>query len=223
MQGIAKAWDESIAVRYQALYTGAIADMLDRAGYRDQVLPPEIAPFTRARRLAGPAFTGQGYPCADVTHNDSAARVAMIGAIPPGAVSLWACGGSRECAHWGELMSMASRQRGATGAVIDGGVRDLEMIDAMDFPVFARFACAASSIGRWDIQEWQVEIRIGATRIFPGDFVFGDRDGVVIVPRELTVDVLEAAEDVFRREGAMREELRSGIPLSDAFARHGSL
>ena len=197
--------------------------MLDKGGYRNQVLPAAIKPFTQAGRLAGLAFTGQGYPCDDSSHNDTQTRLAMLEAITPGTVSVWACGGSVNCAHWGEMMSTAARERGCTGAVIDGGVRDLGFIDELQYPVFARFACSASSVGRWDIQEYQVSIQIGATVIQPNDFVFGDADGVVIVPQAIAMDVLTASEDVYKRETAMRAELRRGVSVKSAFERFGSL
>ena len=69
------------------------------------------------------------------------------------------------------LMSTAARQRGCMGAVLDGGVRDVDFINAMEYPVFARFQCAASSVGRWDIREYQVPVRIGSTVIRPGDSI----------------------------------------------------
>jgi regulator of RNase E activity RraA len=212
-----------IRERYLKLYSGAISDMLDKNGYRRQFLPHFVTPMTRANRVAGPAFTGQGYPCADPSHDDTRTRLEMLDSITPGVVSVWACGGSMECAHWGEIMSTAARERGCTGAVIDGGVRDLDFIEAMGFPVFARFRSPGSSIGRWDIQEYGVAIKIGETVVHPGDFIFGDSDGVVVVPRELTLDVLVAAEDVYRREQGMREELRRGASVKDAYARYGSL
>ena len=177
----------TIRQRYLKLYRGAIADMLDKHGYRDQVLPQFITPFTRANRVAGPAFTGQGYPAATTASDDTQTRLHMLDSITPGTVSVWACGGGVDSAHWGEIMSTAARERGCTGAVIDGGVRDLDFINAMDYPVFAQFRSPASSIGRWDITEYQVPIQIGDTVIHPGDFVFGDIDGVVIVPGELTL------------------------------------
>jgi regulator of RNase E activity RraA len=214
---------KEVCERYLRLYTGAIADILDKRGYRDQVLPPLVVPFTVANRVAGPAFTGQGYPCASTSNDDTQTRLNMLDSITPGTVSVWACGGSRVCAHWGEIMSTAARERGCTGAVLDGGVRDLDFINAMNYPVFAQFKCAASSIGRWDIKEYQVPVRIGSTLIHPGDFVFGDIDGVVIVPQDLTLDVLVAAEDVYRREKGMREDLRRGVPIKDAYAKYGSL
>ena len=214
---------DSVAERYKRLYTGAISDMLDKNGYRHQVLPFYITPFTKADRIAGPAFTGQGYPCADIAHNDTETRLRMLDSITPGTVSVWACGGSMDCAHWGEIMSTAARQRGCHGAVIDGGVRDVDFVNAMNYPVFAKFKCAASSVGRWDIREYQVTIRIGAVVIHPGDFVFGDTDGVVIVPNAMTLEVLEAAEDVYRREGQMREDLRRGVSVKDAYEKYGAL
>jgi 4-hydroxy-4-methyl-2-oxoglutarate aldolase len=214
---------DQIRERYLALYTGAISDILDKRGSKDQVLPRYITPFTVANRVAGPAFTGQGYPSASPASDDTQTRLRMLDSITPGTVSVWACGGSMVCAHWGEIMSTAARQRGSTGAVLDGGVRDLDFINAMSYPVFAQFKCSASSIGRWDIKEYQVTIKIGNTVIRPGDFVFGDGDGVVIVPGELTLEVLTAAEDVYRREKNMREELRRGVSVKDAYAKYGSL
>jgi regulator of RNase E activity RraA len=212
-----------VVERYRRLYTGAIADILDKRGYRNQVLPYFVTPFTLNDRVAGPAFTGQGYPAAESTHDDTQTRLAMLDSIEPGTVSVWSCGGSMECAHWGEIMSTAAAQRGCMGAVIDGGVRDVDFINEMRYPVFARFKSSASSVGRWDIREYQIPIRIGNTTIHPGDFVFGDTDGVVIVPAALTLDVLEAAEDIFEREGKMRAELRQGVSVKDAYARYGSL
>jgi len=213
---------EQIRERYLRLYTGAIADMLDKRGYRDQVLPHYITPFTVANRVAGPAFTGQGYPCASTANDDTQTRLSMLDSVTPGTVSVWACGGSEVCAHWGEIMSTAARERGSTGAVLDGGVRDLDFINAMNYPVFAQFKCAASSIGRWDIKEYQVPIKLGNTVIHPGDFVFGDVDGVVIVPAHLSLEILTAAEDVYEREKSMREELRRGSPIKVAYAKYGA-
>jgi len=212
-----------IAARYSQLYTGAIADILDKEGHRNQVLPYYVTPFTFADKVAGPAFTGQGYPCTDPTHNDTEMRLTMLDSISPGTVSVWATGGSFECAHWGEMMSNAALQRGCMGAVIDGGVRDVDFVNEMNYPVFARFKCAASSVGRWDIREFQVPIQIGAVTIRPGDFVMGDSDGVVIVPAEMILDVLTAAEDVHRREGRMRDELRRGVSVKAAYEKYGSL
>ena len=213
---------QDLCERYSKLYSGAVADMLDKKGFRDQILPYYITPFTKVDRICGIAFTGQGYPCASIKDDDTANRLAMLDSITPMTVSVWACGGYLEAAHWGEIMSTAARERGCLGAVVDGGVRDVPYIDEMGFPVFAKFKCAASSIGRWNIREWQVPVRIGNTTIWPGDFVFCDTDGVVVVPKDIIAEVLVDAEDVFAREGGMRRELRQGVRITDAYKKYGA-
>lgn len=213
---------KEICERFSKLYTGAIADMLDKQGFRDQVLPYYITPFTASNRVCGLAFTGQGYPCASAGDDDTASRLAMLDSITPYTISVWACGGHLDAAHWGEIMSTAARERGCLGAVVDGGVRDVPFIDIMQFPVFAKFKCAASSIGRWSIKEWQIPIKIGKTVINPGDFVFGDTDGVVVIPQAMIMDVLVKAEGVLARESGMRRELREGVPIKDAYNKYGA-
>ena len=135
------------------------------------MLPRYLTPQTTANRVAGLALTGQGYPCASTTDDDTQTRLNMLDSITPGTVSVWACGGSVNCAHWGEMMSTAARQRGCSGGVLDGGVRDLDFI----------------------------------------------------VPQELTLDVLSAAENIHVRESGMREELRRGVSVKEAYAKYGSL
>jgi len=213
---------KDICVRFNKLYSGAIADMLDKQGFRNQVLPYFIAPVTDIRRVCGLAFTGQGEPSENVGDDDTEKRLAMLDSITPLTISVWACGGHTASAHWGEIMSTAARERGCLGAVVDGGVRDLDLIDAMHFPVFARFKCAASSIGRWNIARWQTPIQIGDTVINPGDFVFGDNDGVVIIPKDIILEVLVQAEDVYARESGMRRELRQGVSIKDAYKKYGA-
>jgi regulator of RNase E activity RraA len=208
--------------RFSKLYSGAIADRLDQKGFRNQILPYYITPLTEVQRLCGVAFTGLGEPSENPADDDTQKRLAMLESIPPMSVSVWACGGHTESAHWGEIMSTAARERGCVGAVLDGGVRDIDFINAMRFPVFARFKCAGSSLGRWNIGSWQVPIQIGRTVIHPGDFVFGDTDGVVIIPQDLTLELLAQAEQVCARETGMRGELQQGVSIKDAYKKYGT-
>ena len=199
-----------------------MADVLDSLGFRNQVLPYYIAPVTNDLIVAGPAFTGQGYPVADIGNDDSQTRINMLESIKPDTVSVWSSLGHFESAHWGEIMSNAARERGCTGAVVDGGLRDTRFVLQMKFPVFCRFRCAASSIGRWEIKEWQIPVKIGDTVIRPDDFVFGDIDGVVIVPQEATREVLEKTEHKVGQEKKMRVDLRKGVTVSEVYKKHGS-
>ena len=212
---------DELSKRYRALYTGAVSDVLDSLGVRQQALPHYIMPLTLDTVVAGPAFTGQGYPVADVTNDDSDTRIRMLESIKPGSVSVWSSAGHFESAHWGEIMANAARERGCTGAVVDGGLRDTRFVLKMAFPVFCRFRCSASSIGRWEIKEWMIPIRIGQTVINPDDFVFGDCDGVVVVPKALAVEVLQKTEDIVKRENGMRADLSKGIAVSEVYRKHG--
>jgi 4-hydroxy-4-methyl-2-oxoglutarate aldolase len=207
--------------RYKKLYTGAVSDTLDELGMRHQALPHYIIPLTMDTVVAGPAFTGQGYPVDDTTNNDSTTRIRMLESIKPGTISIWSSAGHFASAHWGEIMSNAARERGCTGAVIDGGLRDTGFVLKMGFPVFYRFRCSASSIGRWEIREWMVPIKIGETTIFPDDFVFGDIDGVVVIPKDSAEEVLVKTEQVVERENKMRAELSSGITVSEVYRKYG--
>lgn len=212
---------DELSRRYRALYTGAVSDVLDSLGFRQQVLPYYIMPLALEMVVAGPAFTGQGYPVSDIRKDDSVTRIRMLESIKPGTVSVWSSAGHFESAHWGEIMSNAARERGCTGAVVDGGLRDTRFVLTMGFPVFCRFRCSASSIGRWEIREWMVPVTIGDTIIHPDDFVFGDCDGVVVIPKTLTVEVLVKTEEIVKRENGMRADLAKGLTVSEVYGKHG--
>jgi len=209
--------------RYKKLYTGAVGDILDKRGYRDQILPYYINPIRNDMRIAGPAFTGHGESHNDPTEDDTHMRLAMLEEITLHSISVWATHGNFSAAHWGEIMSTAARERGCTGAVLDGGVRDTSFILEMNFPVFCRFKCSASSIGRWSIRKFQVPILIGQTQIVPGDFIIGDIDGVVVIPQAVAYDVLTEAEEISVLESKMRAELHKGARITEVYKKYGSL
>ena len=212
---------DEIIKRYKALYTGAVSDTMDELGLRNQALPHYLMPVKMDMVVAGPAFTGQGYPVDDETDDDSISRIEMLESIKPGTVSVWQTNGHMGAAHWGEIMSNAARERGCTGAVVDGGLRDTNFVLKMGFPVFCKFRVTASSVGRWRIKEWMIPVKVGETIVNPDDFVFGDIDGVVVVPKELTLEVLEKTEEVVARENKMRAELSKGVTVSEVYNKYG--
>ena len=212
---------DQIIARYKALYTGGVSDILDEMGLHNQSLPYYLTPLKTDMVVAGPAFTGQGYPVDDLTNDDSSSRIDMLESIKPKTVSVWQTNGHMESAHWGEIMSNAARERGCTGAVVDGGLRDARFLLDMDFPVFYRFRVATSSIGRWEIKEWMIPIKVGNTIVNPDDFVFGDIDGVVVIPKDLIVEVLLKSEQIVERENKMRVELSKGTTVSEVYKKYG--
>ncbi len=145
----------------------------------------------------------------------------MLEAIPSHSVVTWDTSGDRESAHWGEVMTMAARQKQCRGAVVDGGVRDTDRVLAQEFPVFCRYRSSNGMLGRFRTTAWQVPVRIGEVDIQPGDVVFGDIDGVIVIPRSLAVAILERAEEIQKDEGEITRWVRSGMPPRGVHERGG--
>lgn len=209
-----------ITERYAKVYTGAVADVLDKRGLRQQIVNGTIQGLTLETRVAGPAFTCKGAPATELESDDWNMRKAFLDSIPPGAVVVVDTSGDTVAAHWGELMSTAARGRGATGVVIDGATRDVPHLLAMGFPTFCRYRSPASSILRWRMSGYDHPVHIGGVLVRSGDFVLGDSDGVVIVPSEHALSVLEEVESLTTAETNMRQELLEGGSFSAVWDRY---
>ena len=208
--------------RFAAVYTAALADVLDDRGLRQQTLPSEIRPLAAGMRVAGQAFTVQGRPT-DTQDWDAAIRktLAMLGSVPTGHVAIYACEHDI-AAHFGELSATSLLSRGVAGCVIDGGCRDVRFIIDEGFPVFSRFKTPEDATWRWQVQATQVPITIGRVRVEPGDWVVGDEDGVVVVPAAVAADVLAEAEAKAATENEIRSAVRDGSSPLEAYERYGT-
>ncbi|MFQ5631479.1 MAG: RraA family protein [bacterium] len=213
-----------IAERYKGLYSALVYDTLEEFGYPDQALSPIIKPIEQSMKIAGAAFTVRG------SNNPSREKketgLEMIESLWPGCVCVYDAGNDDVAAHWGEITSTAARGQGCVGTVIDGGVRDSSYVIDMGYPVFARYQTPVEAFGRFDIIEWQKPINLsGATTkrvaIHPGDYVFGDLDGVIIVPADLIIKVLEKAEERFETETKVRDALKAGGAPLEVFRKFG--
>ena len=211
-----------ICRRYRRLYTGLVADLLDGKGVRSHSLPASIRPLQEKMIVAGPAFTGQGYPTGDTKSDDTPMLIRMLESLTPYCVAVMNTGGDISSSHWGEIMTLAAMQRGCTGAVLDGGIRDTAFILKTKFPVFVKFYMPASSVSRFELKELQVPIRIGEICILPNDFILGDVDGVVVIPGALTEEILLEGEEKMRKESGMRQALRKGMSLNEVHKRYGA-
>jgi 4-hydroxy-4-methyl-2-oxoglutarate aldolase len=211
--------------RFAAIYTAALADILDARGFHAQTLPPTIRPLQRGARLAGPAYTVQGAPAAnsDAGSYDLAVRrvLKMLGDVPSGHVAVYACDHDAS-AHLGELSVTSLKARGVEGCVLDGGCRDVRFILDEGFPVFCRFVTPEDSTWRWELEATQVPVTIGPVRIEPGDWIVGDDDGVVVVPHAIAEDVLVEAERKAATESEIRAAVREGMLPLDAYERYGT-
>jgi len=210
-----------LARRFASVYTGALTDVLDRHGHLQQTLPPELAPLRPGSRLAGPAYPVLGRPHPGHDYDASIRLVLeMLGSVPLGSVAVYQTN-DRASAHFGELSATSLASRGCAGAVIDGGTRDAEYILREDFPVFSRYVTPQDCVPRWEVlAHGDVTIVVGGVLVSAGDWIVGDRDGVVVVPAGLVEEVLREAEATVATE--IRDLVRSGtLPLA-AYERFGT-
>lgn len=213
---------EDWAGRLGRLHTALLCDVLDGLGFRDSALGADIRPMERGQRVAGPAFTMRCEPMERPAAAPYSHLLAAFRDITPGAVVVMRCG-DRISAMWGELLSAAARVRGATGAVMDGAVRDVEQILEMGFPVFSRGFSPLDSSGRQEVVEHGRPVRCGAALVNPGDWIVGDVMGAVVIPRDLVAATAEAAEAKDAGESRVRDEILRGDDIGEVFARHGIL
>jgi regulator of RNase E activity RraA len=127
------------------------------------------------------------------------------------------------CAYWGEILTATARTRGAAGAVIDGYHRDTPQILEQGWPVFSRGRFAQDSGARSKVADYRCPIEIDAVWINPGDLIFGDLDGVVVIPRKHEAEIIDRALAKARGEKLVRRDIEAGLSSTDAFAKYGIL
>jgi 4-hydroxy-4-methyl-2-oxoglutarate aldolase len=205
------------------LFSGVLADVLDGLGHRTSALPPEIRALKPGWKVFGRVATLSAVTVAAEPERPYAIELECVDSLKPGDVLVATTNGDRSSALWGELLSTASRAHGAVGGVIDGLTRDAARILAMDFPVFAAGFSPLDSKGRIDGISYNQPIRIGDCVVRPGDWVFGDIDGVVVVPAELAEQAFAKALEKATAENKVRAELAKGRSAREVFAEYGIL
>jgi len=210
---------------WEQLFSAVLSDSLDAIGVTNQAMSPSIRPLDDALKMCGRARTGMYMEVAHVEPgvNPYELEIAIVDDLKPGDVAVFACGGSSRIAPWGSLLSTATRARGAAGCVTDGFVRDILEIRNIRLPVFHGGIAPLDSKGRGQIQAVDVPVVCSGVRVAPGDLVFGDADGVVVVPQAVETQVLTIAFDKINGEHHSLNELRSGGFLRDVYAKYGVL
>jgi regulator of RNase E activity RraA len=208
--------------RFAAIpYTGALSDIMDEMGFTNQVLPKEIQAVRPGQTLAGRALTVTGERTLLHTRDEYYRPfLKMLGDIRPGDVVVTQPNDDT-VAHFGELSCETAKFRGGRGVVINGGMRDVEYAMKIGFPVFCRYLTPLDTIGRWRLVDYNVPITIGTVLIESGDYVVGDRDGVVVVPQTVAGEVLEKAEECVRTENLVRKAILEGAHPVAAYEKYG--
>lgn len=210
-----------LSARFEQCYTGAVNDVMRAMGLRDFVLPPELRPLFPDRRLAGPAFTVLGGVAPDADpHATLLEWTGLLSRAKPGHVWIsQPC--DRTVAHMGELSAETLKAKGLRGCVIDGFVRDSSRILELGFDTFCRGFTPRDIVGWWLPKATETDIRVGDVVICPGDYLVGDRDGVVRVPASRAAEVVEATEMAIATENKVRKAILQGVDPQQAYVKYG--
>lgn len=205
--------------RYLKLYSAAINDVM-RFDYKvNCALPSSFIPLERDMKMAGMAFTIKGAP--DITTDgEFEMRAEMLEDLHQDSIVMWDCSGDTVTAQWGEVMTMAAIKAGCRGAMING-IRDTRQIIEQGFPVFHQYRTNVGMLGRFRMYYYQKPVRIGEITINPGDWIFGDIDGVTSVPGEIAYDVLIKAEAIVHKEDDIKDMVNSGMTPTEVVANGG--
>lgn len=204
------------------LFTPVLGDILDREGYYRQFLPQPIKPLHPSHRVVGRAFPVRIADVAGPQGRPFGRLTEALDAIQPDEVYL-ASGGAMNCAAWGEILTATARARGGAGAVIDGFHRDTRRVLEQNWPVFSRGSFAQDAGVRSSVVEFRCRVQIGGVLVEPGDLVFGDIDGVLVIPRMIEERVIQLALEKVAGEKIVRSEIEAGSTSTDVFNRYGIL
>lgn len=224
-----KSDEELFALSRSELYTAVVGDIMDILGHKRQFLPPSIQPLRDDMVVIGRAMPvlemddeggeGPGRQSA-VVNRPFGLMLPALDDLKPGEV--YVCSGSSPAyALWGELMSMAATNRGAVGSVVNGYSRDTKGILAQNFACFSMGRYSQDQRPRGKVVDFRCTIKFGDVTVRPGDIVFGDLDGVCIVPKEIETEVFTQAFEKARGEKRVFEAIKGGMKAQESWDKFG--
>jgi 4-hydroxy-4-methyl-2-oxoglutarate aldolase len=211
------------ADQFRDLSAAVLSDVMDVLGLMNQAMRPFVRPLDENLVLVGRARTGLYMLAYEVREGENPyeVEIALVDDLKPGDVPVLACNGpTQRIAPWGELLSTAAQARGAAGCITDGLVRDVRQIREMRFPVFHGGIGPLDTKGRATMVQRDVPVECAGVKVSDGDIVFGDVDGVVVIPHERAAEVLAKAKEKVAGEGRTRDELRQGRLLREVFEKY---
>ena len=197
--------DEMFALMREKLYTPVVGDILDQKGYVHQFLPPDIRPLKDDMKLAGKAMTVLMIDVFGEQKKPFGYLTEALDQLQKNEIYI-ATGGTKRCAYWGELLT-----------------RDTTQVLAQNWPVFSCGCYAQDSSVRTQVVQFRCPIEIGQVTIHDGDIIFGDIDGVLVIPKEIAEEVIELALEKAAGEKLVRKAIEGGMSATDAFAKFGIL
>ena len=211
----------SLAERLEGCYSGAVYDVLRAKGYVQQTLPQYLRPLNLQHKLAGPVFTIQGKRDDSLDAHQSLLKWCKLLSNAPANTVLVCQPNDHTLAHMGELSSETLVYKKVLGYIVDGGCRDSAFIENLGFPVFCKYFTPVDVVAKWAATAFGEPVQIGEVTIHTGDYVLGDRDGIVIIPGAIIEEVVQQTEEVLRTENLVRKAILQGVDPVAAYLQYG--
>ena len=206
------------------LYVAAVCDILDELGYRNQAMHQRLRPLDEnCSTIVGRARTMRWLEVDHIDKNPYAKEIEFMDSLRENDVVVHSTDTGGTNAPWGELMTTVAKIRGAAGCICDSQIRDCLKIKAMGFPVFYAGIRPLDSKGRGLVVDYDVPVRAGGVLVHPGELIFADFDGIVVVPKNAEEKVFEMAKAKVSMENTTRTELLDGKTLTEVYAKYGVL
>lgn len=205
------------------LYSAVVCDALDSIGLTHQSPRIEFIPYTGITKMVGRC---KNTLWEDIYYDDPdpyALELTAVDSCNFGDIIIAAASGSTRSGIWGELLSTAALNKGCTGALVHGAIRDIKKMKEINFPVFASSKCIYDSLNRQRVIDMDIPVEIDGVNFSPGDLIICDEDGVVVVPKEVENEVINAAFKKVAAENAVRDEIKKGMKATEAFKKYGVL
>lgn len=212
---------DPLTERLSACYCGVVHDIMRAMGLRNFTLPLEITPLLPEKTLCGPVFTIEGR--LDETADGHETLLAWTGLLSKAKSGhIWVCQPhTHDLAQMGELSAETLQKKGVLGCVVDGHARDTNFLLDIGFQTWRVGHTPKDIVGRWLPTAVDVPIQIGDVRIKPGDYLLGDRDGMVRVPREICEEVTLKSVEAMQTESKVRTAILNGSDPQDAYLKYG--
>ena len=210
---------DKLTERLSKCYASAVHDVLREKGFENCVLPPEIQALKRGQKLFGEVFTISGHIDYTLSRHESLLLWSQVLSKVPNKKVIVCQPNTHAVALMGELSARALMVKETKGYLMDGHCRDVEEIIEANFPVFCRLSTAADIVERWKYHSLGHPITIGTVTICSGDFIIGDMDGAVIIPKKVAEEVITKTEKVMFTENEMRKAILSGMDPEQAYLK----
>lgn len=229
----------------RAGYGGSVSDALNSLGLRDTVFSPRFKALRQGMQLVGRALPIKLHSLVEQEYTPQEQRameakweaegghpqkrlMRVVEALEDGTILCFDCGGDMQPAHFGEMSCQLAYAHGCRGMLLAGNCRDTQYVLKMpDFPMFS-FGTRPNAFGGWIITEINQPIYLPGhlthyVKVMPGDFIFGENDGVQLIPQKLVDEVLLRTEETFEKENAERDQIAAGMPIDEVYRVFGVL